>query len=252
MSDDHDNDPEKRFRSIRGGKHDSNPLDELAEQIRNLFRTDAQSQTGGGGGGDDGDGGNGNGNGRGPLGNSKLPDNIALYAAIAIIVAIAIFSSFYTVDVSEEAVVTRFEKYERRRLPACTLSCRSASTVCLKCRAKSSCRKSLASARANDAKATPSIEERLQRREPDAHRRPQRRRRRVDRAVPHRGPLEIPLSRPQRPGATFATSRCRSCAASSATASSATCSRPVRVEIADEAKLLTQEVLDRYDMGIIS
>lgn len=107
MSNDNDNEYENRFRSIRGGKTDSNPLDELAEQIKNLFRGD-----GGGGGGNGGDG-----PGRGPGLGSSLPDNLVLYIAIALFIVIAGFTSFYTVDVSEEAVVTRFERYESTQPP---------------------------------------------------------------------------------------------------------------------------------------
>ncbi|MBC7531167.1 MAG: FtsH protease activity modulator HflK [Oligoflexus sp.] len=104
MSNDNDNDPDNRFRNIRVGKNDPNPLDELAEQIRNLFRG---GENGHGGGGKSG----------GPYGESKLPENLVLYAALAIVLVAAIFSSFYTVDVSEEAVVTRFEKYQATNPP---------------------------------------------------------------------------------------------------------------------------------------
>lgn len=93
MSDENSNEHEHRFRTVRGGRADSNLLDDMVEKIRRFFK-------GGGGGGY-------NGRGSGP----KLPDNLPLIIGIAIIVLVGAFSSFYTVDVSEEAVVTRFQKY---------------------------------------------------------------------------------------------------------------------------------------------
>lgn len=104
MSNDNDNDQENRFRSVRGGKSDSdpNPFDELSKQIRNLF------QGGGSGGG---------GNQTPPDRDFKIPERFIAYVAIGLLIVSGVFTSFYTVDVSEEAVVTRFEKYESTTPP---------------------------------------------------------------------------------------------------------------------------------------
>ena len=113
MSNDNDNEQEHRFRSIRGGKSDQSPLDELAEQIKNLFRPDGAYSDREGPGNGGGGGGNG---GQSPLG-SSLPENLILYIAIALVVIAGLFTSFYTVDVSDEAVVTRFQRYESTQPP---------------------------------------------------------------------------------------------------------------------------------------
>ncbi|RYZ56199.1 MAG: protease modulator HflK, partial [Proteobacteria bacterium] len=107
MSNENDNDQDNRFRSVRGGKSDpeANPFDELSKQIRNLFQAN-------------GGGGNGGGGGHTPSDREfKLPERFIAYTIIALVVISGIFTSFYTVDVSEEAVVTRFEKYESTTPP---------------------------------------------------------------------------------------------------------------------------------------
>jgi membrane protease subunit HflK len=81
-----ENNGDNRFRNIRGGRSD-NPFDDLINQLRDFFSGGGGRRT------------------RPPQG------NIGFYIAGMAILALALFTSFYTVDVSEEAVVTRFEKY---------------------------------------------------------------------------------------------------------------------------------------------
>lgn len=85
-----ENQNEPHFRHIRGGKSD-NPFEEFVDQIRKFFGN-----------------GDGGGNGRKP---PETPSNLPYYLGGFVFVAALALTSFYTVDVSEEGVVTRFEKY---------------------------------------------------------------------------------------------------------------------------------------------
>lgn len=91
----------RRFEVREGGGPD-NPLDELLETLKRTFGG------GGGGGGRGGRGGN-------PFGG----DNSKLFVGIgAIVVVLAgILTSFYTVDVEEQAVVVRFGQYLKTSEP---------------------------------------------------------------------------------------------------------------------------------------
>ncbi len=79
------------FRNIRGGKSDD-PVKDFMGKLRTWFGGD-----GGGNGGDHED--------------SQQPSRGILLVLAIVFLAVTIFTSFYTVDVSEEGVVTRFSKY---------------------------------------------------------------------------------------------------------------------------------------------
>jgi membrane protease subunit HflK len=87
------------FRSIRGGKSDR-PGEDFINKFRNFF---------GGGGGNGGNGGDDE--------EAQQPSRGMLYFLAIAFLAITIFTSFYTVDVSEEGVVTRFKKYHSTSPP---------------------------------------------------------------------------------------------------------------------------------------
>ncbi len=84
------------FRSINGGST-GNPIDDFFEQLSDWLR---KMSSGGGGG-------------RGP----KLPSHSKLYLGGAVFLIILAITSVYTVDVSEEGVVTRFERYHATSPP---------------------------------------------------------------------------------------------------------------------------------------
>lgn len=85
------------FRSIRGGKSNG-PMKDFMDNLRNWF--------GGGGGADGGD----------PKDSQRPSRGILLIVAL-VVLAVTVFTSFYTVDVSEEGVVTRFNKYHSTSPP---------------------------------------------------------------------------------------------------------------------------------------
>lgn len=64
-----------------------------------------------GGGGGDGNGGHRNGSGR--RGSNTSGGKVLIYAALLVVTIWGVYSSFFTVDVSEEGVVTRFGAYNR-------------------------------------------------------------------------------------------------------------------------------------------
>ncbi|MBI4404266.1 MAG: FtsH protease activity modulator HflK [Deltaproteobacteria bacterium] len=80
------------LREVRGGRREPEDwLEELLRRVRDYF--------GGGGGG----------TGRGP-GRSSFPHTV-VYGILILLALIGILTSVYTVDVSEEGVVTRFQRY---------------------------------------------------------------------------------------------------------------------------------------------
>jgi modulator of FtsH protease HflK len=88
---------------IRRKRPPEHPIEELKEIMRKFF--------GGGGGG----GGSGNGGDRGGASRDGSPKDIRipLLILVGLIALTGVFTSFYTVDVSEEGVVTRFGAYHR-------------------------------------------------------------------------------------------------------------------------------------------
>jgi len=84
------------FREVRGGRPPNDPLEELLWRFREYFK----NAFGGGGGGP------GRGGGRPPL-----PVKTIAYGVLGLLGILALLTSVYTVDVSEEAVVTRFQRY---------------------------------------------------------------------------------------------------------------------------------------------
>lgn len=81
--------PRNMYRDIRGGRPGEDPLEELMRRFRRYFNFNG----GGGGGG------------------RALGPKFFGYGMLAIFLLTLVFTSVYTVDVSEEGVVTRFEKY---------------------------------------------------------------------------------------------------------------------------------------------
>jgi membrane protease subunit HflK len=99
---DKDND-KPTFTSIRGGRPPEHPIEEMKRFIESAFNGGRGSSGGGGGRKSGGTGGLGGGD-----------SNKILFGLIVIALAIwGITSSFYTIDVSEEGVVTRFGAYDR-------------------------------------------------------------------------------------------------------------------------------------------
>jgi modulator of FtsH protease HflK len=86
------------FRSVGGGRP-QDPLEELLYRARRYF-------FGGGGGG------NGAGRRRDPI-----PPKKFLYLGVILFIVFGVLTSVYTVDVSEEGVVTRFERYHATTTP---------------------------------------------------------------------------------------------------------------------------------------
>lgn len=99
------NDEDQRpiFREVRGGRPED-PLEELLRKIKESFE---KIFSGGGGGG------RGNGRGRG----TSFSGKPFFIGALILLALVGVFTSFYTVDVSEEAVVTRFERYHATTPP---------------------------------------------------------------------------------------------------------------------------------------
>jgi membrane protease subunit HflK len=87
------------FRSIRGGKSD-HPGKDFISKLRDFF---------GGSGGGGGNGGN-------DKGSQKSARGLIYFLGIVFLL-VTIFTTFYTVDVSEEGVVTRFRKYHSTTPP---------------------------------------------------------------------------------------------------------------------------------------
>jgi modulator of FtsH protease HflK len=93
-------DRENPFRNVGGGRTGSDPLEELLQNIRRFFR--------GGGGG------RGNGSGRTP---ESISPRTYIFAGLFLFLVVGLLTSIYTVDVSEEGVVTRFERYHSTSTP---------------------------------------------------------------------------------------------------------------------------------------
>jgi modulator of FtsH protease HflK len=94
-----------KVHEIRPNKNrNQNPLNDILEDLKEKF--------GGGGGGN---GSNGSGNGGGPSGQGTPPNGGGALVTIGIVLFLVWggMSSFYTIDVSEEGVVTYFGKYDR-------------------------------------------------------------------------------------------------------------------------------------------
>jgi len=83
------------FREIRGGRRSSeDPLEELLRRFRDFF------------------GGGGRGGPRPPV-----PQRAIAYGVLAVFILFGVLTSAYTVDVSEEGVVTRFQRYHATSPP---------------------------------------------------------------------------------------------------------------------------------------
>lgn len=103
------NDDDPKITRINGGRKPVDPIQELKEMVQGIF--------GGGGraGGSGGNQGNGSGSGAGGGGNRPAELNFKqIFSFVgALVLAWGAFTSFYTIDVSEEGVVTRFGAYNR-------------------------------------------------------------------------------------------------------------------------------------------
>lgn len=97
MSD--DDQKEHIFREVRGGRP-QDPLEELLWRLREYFKKFFEG------------GGRGGGGGRPPV-----PGQAIGYGILGFLVLVGIFTSVYTVDVSEEGVVTRFQRYHTTSSP---------------------------------------------------------------------------------------------------------------------------------------
>jgi membrane protease subunit HflK len=102
MSENDDGRPE--LIPIRGGKAPENPIDELKRMLEGAFkgRSKGPGGWGGSGGGKNESG-----------GSSGNPQKLVVGFIVLVFVLWGILSAFYTVDVSEEGVVTRFGAYNR-------------------------------------------------------------------------------------------------------------------------------------------
>ena len=100
MYDDQNGNGRGKFRVREGGASGQDPVEQLIEEIRRFFK-----RFGGGG---------GNGGRRGGGDNSFKS---GLVVVTVILLVIALLTSFYTVDVSEEGVVTRFGRYHATTSP---------------------------------------------------------------------------------------------------------------------------------------
>lgn len=97
----HDND-DLRVHHIRPARKNKSPADEFLDNLQNMFK-----------GGKGGGGGNGS---KGPPTPNNLAKVIPLFFLFFALI-IGTFTCFYTVDVSEEGVVTRFGRYARTTGP---------------------------------------------------------------------------------------------------------------------------------------
>lgn len=88
------------FRDVGGGRRPQDPLEELLWRFREQFKKFFE-------------GGGGNGRGNRP----PLPGKAIGYGALVLLAAVAVLTSVYTVDVSEEGVVTRFQRYHSTSSP---------------------------------------------------------------------------------------------------------------------------------------
>ncbi|MBI3295091.1 MAG: FtsH protease activity modulator HflK [Deltaproteobacteria bacterium] len=86
------------FREVRGGRPPHDPLEELLWRFREYFKKVF------------------NGGGRG-AGRPPVPGTAIAYGLIIFLAVIGILTSVYTVDVSEEGVVTRFQRYHTTSSP---------------------------------------------------------------------------------------------------------------------------------------
>jgi membrane protease subunit HflK len=98
------NDDNSRVTPIRRGRPPEHPIEEL----KALFNNFMKGRNGGGGGDRNGSGGGSNGGGSNENSSRYLMIGLAVFAIVA-----AVMSSFYTIDVSEEGVVTRFGAYQK-------------------------------------------------------------------------------------------------------------------------------------------
>jgi membrane protease subunit HflK len=86
------------FREVRGGRSSQDPLEELISRFREYFEKFFKE--------------GGRGGGRPPV-----PGKAIAYGLFIFLAVVGILTSVYTVDVSEEGVVTRFQRYHTTSSP---------------------------------------------------------------------------------------------------------------------------------------
>ena len=105
-------DEDPKVRRINSGRERNDPIQEIKEMVQRVFNDLAGNQDGNRSGGNNGgNGGSGDGGERSGIFDDKSKPLFFLFGAL--IIAWGIFSSVYTIDVSEEGVVTRFGAYNR-------------------------------------------------------------------------------------------------------------------------------------------
>lgn len=87
------------FRDVGGGRRPEDPLEELLWRFREYFKKFFEG------------GGNGRGN------RPPVPGKTIGFGALIVLVVVGVLTSVYTVDVSEEGVVTRFQRYHTTSSP---------------------------------------------------------------------------------------------------------------------------------------